>query len=373
TSGGNIPPELSAWAERFDLADFLHERTLANQFQAITASDPTPSLFVVNLFHENEPLFAHRSGYLFFVDPASWNASPEFEAWMKAEFQQVKLPVMDYLNRWAQFVSALRQGYPSTPILLASQLSHYPAFGPHPYSYLTCWEKAWREAGGFLRAVAAELGNCRLLDADRIFSGVWNSQVTDIDDHCPFLKVTIDGDGSGPWPDLRRDMEHIGTLWPAMARKVKGFLRTGQLTWDNSEQVPASWEQPYSPKPLSRERLRILLATGGNYDGARAVNAFLHDMDHDHTDLLAENAEAMPVCHGTLHMVHRYAMLKPNRALLTWCESQKEKIALFTTNGTEFQRRYTARLDEIVASVLMHSVANTMTLNPSLAARPPVC
>ncbi len=379
SSGGVIPPELLFWSQQFDLGDYLHGRTLKNQFQAISADDPAPSLFVVNLFHENEPLFVHESGYLFFADPAAWSASPGFEAWMKTKFKQIKLPKMDYLNRFAQFVAALRQGYPTTPIIIATQLSHYPAFAPDPYSYLSCWEHVWHEAGVFVQALADEIGGCHVLDADRVFAGVWNrsqgnvSDMNDMDDHCPFLKVSIGGDGNGAQPIMRRDLEHIGTLWPAMAAKVASFLGSGKLTFSKHETVPTAWSEDYAPRPLSRSRLRKLLGSGGNYDGARVVNAMLNDMGHNHAGLLAECAENMAVCHGTLHMVHCYAMLNPAPALMQWCEVQKEKIGLFTQNGQQYQRRYIERLDEIVSSVLMHSVARNIGTNPGLTANPPVC
>lgn len=377
-SGGNIPAELQAWNRRMDLTPYLHGRSFKNQFQALAQNDPAPSLFVVNLFHENEPLFAHETGWLFFVDPAAWNASPDFGAWMRGEFQQIKLPQNDYLNRWARFVAALRQSWPQVPILLASQLSHYPAFGPRPYSYLSCWEKVWERGGEFLRGLAREL-NCHLLDADRLFAGVWNAGADsragtqDMDEHCPFLKVGINGDGSTPRLDLRRDLEHVGSLWPAMAAKLAGFLETGTLDWGEHEAAPEEWALPYAPRLLPTARLRELLSSGANYAGARAVNSFFFDTARDHTGLLAECAEAMPVCHGTLHMVHRYAMLRPAAALLHWCLAQKRKVAEFTSNGPEYQRRYLERLDEIMDSVAMHSVARSMGMPATAAVPQPRC
>lgn len=383
TSQGRIPADLLSWASRFDLASFLHGRTLKNQFLGMSPDDPAPSLMVVNLFHENEPLFGHESGYLFFVDPAAWTAEPYFEAWMKDEFQQVKLSEMEYLNRWARFVSALRQAYPKTPILLATQLSHFPAFGPRPYSYLTCWDKVWDRAGPFLADLAEELGNCHVLDADRLFAGVWNgagaeapteaATATDMDAHCPFLKISITGDGGGPRPDMRRDLEHVGSLWPAMAAKVAHFMDTGSLSWEEVESIPEEWHQPYQPRPLPVSQLRTLLASGSNYEGARAVNGFFHDLGNDHSGLLAEAAQVMPVCHGTLHMVHRYAMLRPGPGLMTWCMAQQQKAAAFTANGPEYQRRYCERLNEIMDSVAMQSVAEHLGASPELNASPPVC
>ncbi|MGE4504356.1 MAG: SGNH/GDSL hydrolase family protein [Desulfovibrionaceae bacterium] len=352
SASGRVPPELLEWAARFPLEAYLHGRTLKNQFQAITPDDPAPELFVVNLFHENEPLFAHEDGWLFFVDPAAWTAEPAFEAWMKARFRQVKLPAMDYLNRWAQFLAALRAAYPHTPMLLGTQLSHYPAFGPEPYSYLACWASAWREAGPFLHALAGELGGCHLLEADRAFAGAWNGSNAeggkDMDLHCPFLRVEVAGEpGRARLVSMKRDLEHVGPLWPALAAKVKEFLETGRLCWSAAEEPPSEWAEPYAPRPLDAGRMRALLSTGGNYDAAGAVNRFFHEPDTDFGPLLAECAGFMPVCHHTLHMVHRWAMLRPSPALARWCEAQEGKAEGFTANGEEFRRRYIARVREI--------------------------
>ena len=354
-ASGRIPGELQAWAKTFPLNEYLHGRSLRNQFQAITPEDAPPSLFVVNLFHENEPLFAHKEqGYLFFADPASWDAHPPFGAWMRRSFQQIKLPPNDYPNRLARFLAALRAGYPQTPLLVASQLSHFPAFGPRPYSYLTCWESVWREARAFLDAVARELGRCHVLDADRVFAGIWARGTRNMDAHCPFLKVETDAQGEVV---LRRDLEHIGPLWPVLARKVACFAATGRLEYDADECIPASWQEEHVHEPPSVDALSGWLGTGGNYDGARGVNALLQDQlradreggrpHFDAPGLLAAQAERMAVCHGTLHMVRALAHMRPDPRFAVWAGAQRRKVSDFTANGPEYRRKYLEKLEDL--------------------------
>ncbi|MFZ5811800.1 MAG: hypothetical protein ACOY4F_07160, partial [Thermodesulfobacteriota bacterium] len=131
---------------------------------------------------------------------------------------------------------------------------------------------------------------------------------------------------------------------------------TGRLDYGPNQTPPVLWaDQPRAPERLGRKRLRSLLSSGANYASGRAVAAFFSDPDTDHTELLAEAAAAMPVCHHTLHMVRHYAALHKNPSLLAWIFAQQEKIAAFTANGPGYQRLYENRLREIARDVARHA------------------
>lgn len=345
-TGGRIPDELTLWGDRLD--PWLHGRSLRNQFQVVAPGDPEPSCIVLNLFHENEPLFARRDqGWLWFMDPAAWQVRPDVEAWMKERFVQARLNPDTYPNRWARLAAALRASFPRATLVLATRLGHHPGLGPAPRSYLACWDGHWKAVLDFVRDLAREI-KAVVLDADRVLAKVWRKN-QDVDALCPFFRV--EENGNGPVP--RRDVEHAAALWPALAAKLVDFLNTGEMLYGPDEAVPEAWLEPAdpAPTPLSRADLSRLLASGSNYMGGRAVAAMLRTGDTDHMDLLAEHAAAMPVCHHTLHMIrHMIRHLPRNKAnphLAAWAEVQRTKIAVFTDNGPAFQQLYQERLDEL--------------------------
>ncbi|QLA20066.1 SGNH/GDSL hydrolase family protein [Desulfolutivibrio sulfoxidireducens] len=347
---GRIPRDITEAVARFGLDPFFNDRTLFNQCVMFSGQEPEARLFLINLFHETTPLFLNEAEkYAIYVDQAAFAFAPGFKNWLAARHRAIVPHPDSYLARFGDMVEAFRTRHPGTPLVILGRLSHFPFFGPTPFSYLECWEKVFHRAGPLLAEWAAGLPGTALIDVDRIFAGIWADSEPAIEAHCPFLRVR-----RGPGGDLtyRRDLEHVGSLWDRLADKIAVFLDTGRLDYGPNETVPAIWtERPHAPETLSRSRLRTLLSSGANYASGRAVAAFFSVPDTDHTKLLAEAAPAMPICHHTLHMVRHYAGLHKNPALLVWISAQLEKIGAFTANGPAYQRLYESRLKQIAAAV----------------------
>lgn len=351
-SPGAVPADLQEMIARHNLVPYLQDRSLENQFLMLGENDPPPSLVVVNLFHENVPLFAHmRDNYVLYIDPASWDAAPPFEAWMKERFQLIKPDPLAYPVRFGGMLEQFRKRFPNVPILLLGRLSHYPAFGPFPYSYLECWEHIYDQAGPLLAEFAATLGDCFYLDLDRVFAGIWARQERRIEAHCPFLRIELEK-GGAPRISIRRDLEHIGSMWPVLAEKVEEFAKTGALVYGSLETVPESWQEPYAPEGLEAGRVLDLLANGGNYPAARAVGQFFTNPALDGAGLLAEARDRLPVCHNVLHMVKAYARINPDRRIIRFLRANAKKAVLFDQNGPAFKKAYQARLKLIEEEIL---------------------
>jgi hypothetical protein len=348
--GGGIPRGLAEAAARFGLAPFFHDRSLFNQCVMFADHEPRARLFVINLFHETTPLFLDETEKrVFYVDQAALAMAPGFKEWIEARFRAIEPNPDTYLARFGDMAEAFRSRHPGVPLLILGRLTHFPFFGPNPYSYLTCWEKVCHRAGPLLAEWAAGLPHTAYLDADRAFAGVWAGSERAIEAHCPFLRMRREPDGGLA---SRRDLEHVGSLWDRLAEVIAAFLSTGRLDYGPKGTVPdQGGEPPQAPERLDRERLRGLLRSGANYASGRAVAAFFSDPDTDHTALLAEAAPQMPICHHTLHMVRHYAARRKNPALAPFIAAQREKIRTFTANGPAYQRLYESRLKEIAETV----------------------
>ena len=116
---GDIPPSLAILQQHFDIERFMHGRTLKHQFQLLTPDDPPAELLVLNLFHENQPLFVQTGeDRIFFIDAAVWRELPHVEKWMRASCQQVQPNPERYLQRFTRILEALVKRCPRTPLLL---------------------------------------------------------------------------------------------------------------------------------------------------------------------------------------------------------------------------------------------------------------
>ncbi len=351
SSPGVIPEELAAMDRKFDLSKYYHDRKLLHQFQMIGPEDVRPELIVLNLFHENSPLFVHVADkYIFFVNAESWKEYPEFEQWMKANCGIVQAKPEGYLKRYREMLGNLRQNFPEVPIIVVSRLSHYPAFGPDPYSYLEGWDRLWQTAGSLLKSWESELENLTVIELDRIFAGIWNGKGAEqkIEAHCPFLKFELtEENDSITGLHASRDVEHIGSMWPVLARKIDRFLKEGQIEYSVEENVPEEWLRPWEPEKFPEDQLLRMLASGSNYLCARAVGSFFLDLGKDYTELLARTAEFTPVCHNTLHMIKTYSRIWPNPVLAHWCQVHRVNAAAFSANGPLYTQDYLDRIDEI--------------------------
>ncbi|MBG0789429.1 MAG: SGNH/GDSL hydrolase family protein [Desulfovibrionaceae bacterium] len=354
SSPGRVPPELARLFRNLSLDDYVSDRTLANQFQVIAPGDPEPELIVLNLFHETAPLFMHRrDGYIFFLDPAAWAGRPELEAWMRQECGLIRPNPATYLKRYGKFLAALRANHPGVPIIVVSRLSHFPAFGPRPHSYLRGWDSLRREAPAHFRVWQRELDDVHLLDMDRVFGAIWTESDAPIETHCPFLKIELtETDGTVTELAASRDVEHIGSLWPRLAARIEGFLEAGRIEYDAAETVPREWNRPWHPRPMDEETMLAKLASRGNYPCAEAVGAFFLDLKTDYTELLARTGHLTPVCHNTLHMIKNYGRIFRNPALALWADAHEKTARRFTANGPLYRADYLKRIGEIRAFAL---------------------
>jgi len=357
SSPGEIPAELGEMVRTMGLEDYFHDRSLKNQFQMIGPDDEKPEIIVMSLFHENSPLFIHnRDGYIFFMDPAAWEGNPELEAWMNAECGMIQPNHSTYLKRYGEMLATVRHNHPDVPIIVVSRLSHFPAFGPEPYSYLQGWTELYREAPAHFALWAKELENVHIIEMDRIFGGIWAESDKRIETHCPFLKIAlVEKDGAVTDLHANRDVEHIGSMWPRLADRIAGFMKSGSIHYADNEVTAPEWTRPWKPSLFSEQAMLEKLASGGNYLVAQVVGTFFLDFNKDYTDLLVKTGELTPVCHNTLHMIKAYARIWKNPALAKWCDAHRVTAEQFTANGPLYQADYLKRIDEIKQTVLSGS------------------
>lgn len=349
-SPGRVPPELAERIAAAEAGEYLHTRELADQFLPPAAA-PRPEALVVNLFHENRPLWLHvREGYVFYLDPAARHRSPALAAWLDRECRSIAPNPASYLDRLAAMLLRFREALPGVPLLVCGRLSPYPGLGPHPDSYLEGWGDLCCDAGREFAAWVETLPDAFFLDADRIMAGVAARSGQPVEAHFPFLRLAAPGDTQHP--PIRRDIEHAGSLWPSLAAKIAQTVANGRVAYGPDEVVPDAWGQPYRPEQLDRPAMLTLLASGSNYLAARAVGQFFFRPDEDFTDLLVDAAPNMPVCHNLFHMIRAYAAQKNNPALLSWLRVHSAKVAAFSANGEAYRREYLDKLADLEKRLL---------------------
>ena len=343
---GSVPASLAELDRVVGLSPYLEGRELENQFNPI---GPDPDLILLNLHHENVPLFVHDAEqYTFFMMPAVLNDHPEAMAWAQEHCRMFKPGPNSYLDRFGTMLQRIRQDFPSAPVIVLSRLSPHPAFGPDPYSYLEGWDAIHAGAAEALNGWASAMKDVHILDMDRVFGGIWAESDKRIESLCPFLKITLtEADGQVTGLHARRDIEHIGPMPERLADKVEQFLATGAITYDESEIAHPEWKRRWSVRKLPDDAIREKLASGANYLGAEAVASFFLDLDRDHTPFLAEARETMPICHMTLHMIKAYGRIHRTPALAEWCDAHLEKARAFTAAGPLYQKSYVERVQAI--------------------------
>lgn len=363
TSGGDDSAlsVLTSMQRRYGIENYMHGRTLRNQFQLFDAADPAPDAIVVNLFHENTPLFVHKpDSRVFFVDPACWNAVPEIETWMKASCQQIKPNPLKYLHRFTTLLERLASIRPGVPLLVVTRLLTYPAFGPGYHAYLEEWTQLQQILPEAIAFWEANFPNIHVLDPNRILGGIWNRATAKgrsqrVEEHCPFLRIHIEPDDPALPPqrmEIKRDLEHIATLWPVLARKVVDFAHHGTVRYTPEEEVPECWMQPWNgPERPDVATLEGWLRTGSNYQCARAVGELLLTQRPDGWRLLVAAAPHMPVCHNTLHMIDKLSRIQKDSIAADWCRLHAAQAKRFDANGELFRRLYLERLEQIASRV----------------------
>jgi len=349
-SPGRVPPLVADLIHAAKVGEFLHTRELADQFLPPPA-DPEPQALIVNLFHENRPLFLHnRDGYAFYLDPQAFDVAPALGRAVKRHFQTIIPNPATYLDRLAAMLLLFRKALPGVPLLVAGRLSHFPGLGPAPHSYLDGWGDLCFTVAREFAAWVETLPDAHFLDADRIMAGVAARSDAPVEAHFPFLRIRPGRDGAGP--AISRDMEHAGSLWPAMAEKIARALETGCVAYAPEETVPEVWHRPYAPERLDKTAMLTHLVSGSNYRAARVVGQFFFRPDEDFTELLVTAAPYMPICHNLLHMVRAYGALRRNPALAQWCLIHEEKAVAFTANGEAYRKEYLGKIKDLCQLVL---------------------
>lgn len=346
---GAIPDSLSSLNAAMQLDDYFHGRELGHQFLPIAPGEPAPDAIILSLFHENVPLFVHNEeGYVFFMDPRAFADKPDVMQWAQDNCRMFKPNPATYLDRYGKMLAQLRRYHPSIPIVILQRLSHFPAFGPDPFSYLDGWETLWPKAEATLSGWTSTLDNVHILDMNRVFGGVWQRAAKRIENHCPFLKIKLEEkDGQVVGLHAQRDIEHIGPMPDALADKLAGFLDSGEIAYAEEETSPHEWRRQWRPaRPDEGDMLRQL-SSGANYQGAEAVAGFFMNLGKDYTPLLVEAKERMAVCHMTLHMIKAYGRIHCNPELAVWCDAHMEAARRFTANGPIYQDAYIARVQEM--------------------------
>lgn len=346
---GLIHSELLDLEIDLGLEPYYHGRTLDNQFDPILVDDTKPELVVLSLFHENVPLFVHNDmGYVFYVDAKALNDHERFMQWAKANCRMFKPNPATYLDRYRTMLEQIRKDVPGVPIIVLNRLSHFPAFGPDPYSYLEGWETLWPKAEVTLKEWTATFPDVHILEMNRVFGGIWNQSKHSIESYCPFLKIDLEEtDGQVTGLHARRDIEHVGPLPERLADKIEKFLETGSISYEEDETIPIAWRRQWSPSKLDEDVMLAKLQSGANYQSAEAVASFFLDLSRDFTALLVQAKEFMPICHNTLHMIKQYGRIFQNPTLADWCDAHVEKARDFTANGPLYQEDYINRVLDI--------------------------
>jgi hypothetical protein len=197
----------------------------------------------------------------------------------------------------------------------------------------------------------AGLDGVEMLDVERVLAGVWRRGEQAVEAHCPFLRLTVSGDDEPALAGMRRDLEHVGTLWGPLADKVVRTAESGRVQYSGDKSVPVEWSRPFQPEFMTDELRTALLRSGSNYHAARAVGSFFHEPDRDFTDLLAAEGTGVPVCHTTLHMIRAYARLKRNPEIAAWYRAHTRLAEGYADNGEAFRLRYLRTLEESLAEV----------------------
>lgn len=350
---GGIPQSLADLNETHDIESFMYHRTLRNQFQPIPAGK-TPQCIVLSMFHENVPLFVNDSdGSVFFMDTKILTEKPELMEWTQANCRMFKPNPATYLNRYGDLLIRLRADYPETPIVVLSRLTHQPAFGPDPVSYLEGWGSIGAQAEQFYPVWTSAIPNLHIISMDNVFGGIWRDLGGNIESLCPFLKIKLeekDEQITGLY--AMRDIEHIGPMPDRLADKLETFFKTGTIDYAENETIVPEWTQPWSISKPDDDTIFAKLASGANYQSAEAIASFFLDLQRDHTPLLVQARKRMPVCHMSLHMVRMYSRIWRNPELAIWCEAQIDAARLFLGNGEQYQDTYIERVEGIKDWVL---------------------
>ncbi|WP_319471681.1 SGNH/GDSL hydrolase family protein [uncultured Pseudodesulfovibrio sp.] len=346
---GSIPPSLAAVDKAMGLGDYFHGRELVNQFCPINHDDTPPELIVMSLHHENKPLFINdEEKYVFFMDPRALNDKPEMMEWTQGRCKMFQPNPGTYFKRYGDMLAQMRADNPGVPILILSRLSHFPAFGPDPFSYLDGWGELGKYAPEVFESWTNALDDIHILDMNRVFGGIWAESDKRIESHCPFLKIKLEETNDRiTGLHAQRDIEHIGPMPERLADKIADFLKTGTITYDANEIIPQEWNNGWQPVGLDETEMMEKLTSGANYLCAEAVAGFFLDLGRDYTPLLVAARQQMPVCHMTLHMIKVYSRIWRSPALAEWCDVHSEVAKGFTANGPLYQEAYIKRVREI--------------------------
>ena len=117
-SPGAVPRLVETLIHGARVGEYLHTRELINQFLPPPVS-PRPQALIVNLFHENSPLFLHATArYAFYLDPNAFARKPALDRAMDRHFQTIVPKPASYLDRYAAMLLLLRQRLPGVMLAI---------------------------------------------------------------------------------------------------------------------------------------------------------------------------------------------------------------------------------------------------------------
>jgi hypothetical protein len=287
----------------------------------LAAEDPVPSAMIFTLFPEQSVLYVDKLyGNGVFLNPKALERFPCFAQWIGEHFKKVCFEPEQYLSRYLKMLGMARGLFPAIPLVVVLRSRHGPAYGPNPSSLNLAWNQRCEAIVNVLKQWAADDGNLRLVDADRIVADCLEKRPGSVDRYYPQI-VFDNGDPATP----RRDMEHAGAaLWSKIARAVVGMLTV------DAEPVPAAdmeafLDAPYEPS-LSQGRLVELLQSGDRLSQMRALAAMVMD-SQDHAGLLTAHASRLVQHWQILNSLCAYARAKPH-PLLTKVHQTQWRLAL---------------------------------------------
>ena len=319
--------------------------------------EPKPQLLVFNLFHEEEPLFVHRKdGHAFYIAAQALEYSPAFARWVHTNYLQKRLESNLWLDRFTLMIRRVRRDFPETPIVLIQRLSHLPAYGPSPFSYLSGWDRNWQNARVSLEDLTFKLGNCHLIDMDRIIAGLSSRDNLCIDRLAPYLKLGV------KWHDqilrklslkrkilLQRDLEHLRPeVWDIVAEKIFHLIQEGQISYTQEERVQDQWyNEPKRPDPPMNE-IETWLKSGDLFDCAHAIGHLINKLPENHSDMLVAYRWQMPAGKYLLRMIKIYAKFQPDPRLLEWCIAHRKRACSdFCDLDESFINRYLKEISKV--------------------------
>ena len=127
-----IPDGLADTLARLGITDRLEKRTLAYQFEGISA-ETTYDVVFVNYYQEQRPVLRHKTEkYLLHLNYQAIKAfePPEVWDWISQNFDIVDTKPANYHQRFTGLILKIRQKFPDAAIIIVNKFAPVEAIGP---------------------------------------------------------------------------------------------------------------------------------------------------------------------------------------------------------------------------------------------------